>query len=411
MSIGNLLRDDAHLAYSYIKKDSILIGCLAAFLMFPGYLLEMSVMHPTYDTFGIRISGVIVTALCTLFIYLDKNSRYSAYVFVLGTSYLFCVVFSSLMLVNVATTSLGDTVHFGWIIQYLCALFLLVLVLGSLRLTLLVWLLGAAASFVFLLPISDPNWGHIYEYCAAGSSIWITAIFIGALANRNFDYIQLQKVEAAKAIGSNVAHELRTPLSGIYSRSQGALKLLPDIHSFGVTDSNNSDLDHHREIVADSLKLITYEAAYANKVIDLVLEQCRIVGDIEMDSSPIDLVEFLGQYPSLKVSLEENAMDEPVLRILSPKLLLNHAVCLCIEHLRVDAQSQTPTAFVSLTTSGSVELLVAGNPCANTTDRHRDLMFCRMFMEKLGGKFVLNSYTDQMTAQFLFPAGSTVESY
>ena len=92
----------------------------------------------------------------------------------------------------------------------------------------------------------------------------LTMFTFAAFTHRRLQFVNQQKLEAAYAIGTKVAHEIRTPLLTIRNLVRAAELNLEEQNSAGVPSSNN-------EQIHDKLKKIAHELTYANTTIDMLL--------------------------------------------------------------------------------------------------------------------------------------------
>ena len=269
-----------HLAASrsteYSRRHFKLYGYLSVLLPL-GYIIDQLVGKPHFDTLAIRTTAFI---LCIPLLMVDKvNSAYSKYIpayFVLLIAYVFPFTYGFMLTFNAAFTPEGQESEMLWILQYFISLFLFIQLTHSGLLSTFLW---SAASFACVLPVvflDHVNWDEIQRVMLYPISAYLTALILGIITNRNVDYVNSEKLRAASALGSNIAHELRTPLASIRTRARGIGKHLDDLVA-GYETAKASGLDvpniSARRIVEleAGLSAIEDEVEYSNTIINMLL--------------------------------------------------------------------------------------------------------------------------------------------
>ncbi|MGI9328724.1 MAG: sensor histidine kinase [Pseudomonadales bacterium] len=300
------IQRDAERSSKYANEFAQVLGmfCLVAFPL--SFFIEQFLAPDSYNTLAIRIVSALV---CTGFLFFSKlrlksESVAAAYwVLALGIAGIYS--FTSMLLLN-AAFAVGDTAHITiWVFQYIVALSLVIQLLSSWRLSIAVWIVGSALSFANLVWIENPNWEAITNYVFIPAPIYASAIFVGALAARYTNIIQLEKLETASAIGANIAHEIRTPLAGIRGFANGLTNLLPDLtegylkaREAGLVGSTISDRQLNQ--VGDVANSIKREVEYSNTVIDMLLvatAQTSFANSHEQVSAAKSATEAIRRFP------------------------------------------------------------------------------------------------------------------
>ncbi|NJN53055.1 MAG: HAMP domain-containing histidine kinase [Gammaproteobacteria bacterium] len=256
----------------------------------PLFFLIWSINDPKgFESLPLRL---IAAALCVPLLFVEKAEKVCgefaiAVHFVATATYCLPFFFGYLFLMNVQD---GPTsIH--WPMQHLVALLLLVLVLpvGPVAAA----SFGAGTTAAWLLFKSTQPIGQVTEEVLRLSlqlmPVYIFIIAAGTVFNRNREIINREKLRTMAAIGSNVAHELRTPFLGIRALAEGIQKYLPTLiqtyirameHGITVEPIRRS----HVEGLSLSLGRINSEIEYSNRIVDMLL--------INSSESPVHADEY-----------------------------------------------------------------------------------------------------------------------
>lgn len=105
---------------------------------------------------------------------------------------------------------------------------------------------------------------------------YIYSLLMGIIFNRTKGLIEQAKLEGMKIVGSNVAHELRTPLASIDGAITGAKRYLPKlIHAYELAKNHNLPVPYirqdHYHTLFRILESIEMEVKASHNIIDMLL--------------------------------------------------------------------------------------------------------------------------------------------
>ncbi len=266
VDVWNGYRRDADRAYRYGESNLnvlMFIGVVVNALFYP---IDVLTMDPAYDTLVIRLLGSV---LC-LPVLLARRFRPSwaplLYWFAASQMlYSFNIAF----LLNAASVNSLGELSPGWMGAYIVTLSLYVIGMNSPKLSLTGWLVTAGLGMATVATLDTPNWDVVHDVFTKLLGIYGTGVVFGAILLSRFDVISKEKTAAARAIGGNVAHELRTPIAGINFRAKAARKMLAELARNRTEVS--TDWERRLTDVAGSLDEIAEEASHSNTIIDMLL--------------------------------------------------------------------------------------------------------------------------------------------
>ncbi|MGE3464060.1 MAG: sensor histidine kinase, partial [Pseudomonadales bacterium] len=184
--------------------------------------------------------------------------------------------FGAMLILNASYTPNSESVSPIWVYQYLVALFFFVSLVHHGPLATILWVLASILAFAPVFFLEKVNWEAIEQTVLLPFPVYLTAVIIGSLTNRNVSMVQTEKLRAASAIGANLAHELRTPLASIGVMSKGASNLLPVLTDayekakqagIPVAPLRRSQI----QALNNALLSIRNEVEYSNTIIDMLL--------------------------------------------------------------------------------------------------------------------------------------------
>jgi signal transduction histidine kinase len=181
-----------------------------------------------------------------------------------------------MLIQEAARTPPDSSVHSMLVLQYVAALFLLIQLCNSIRVTLLFWFLGSALALLSLIWTNIINPYELQQVTIMNLGAYSTMLLVGAVANQNVRLIEEAKAEAAHAVASNIAHELRTPLAAIKMFASGANSHLLMLLK-GYSLATESGLlprtlkTSHVETLHGLYESIEKETSYSNTIIDMLL--------------------------------------------------------------------------------------------------------------------------------------------
>ena len=409
-------------------------GCLA-WLAPVAAIHDQLVAHAIYDTLPARLAAAIFAIPLLLHRRLAQMPIYPYY-FVFIVSYGFPFTFGYIMISNAIATPVGTEVHVTWIFQYIIALFIFVQLINNSSLTVTLWLVATLLALSPLLWAPEPNLTELRRVTVTPFFGYLTALVFGVFTNRNIDIVNTEKVRTAAAIGSNIAHELRTPLASIRSLSHGLRNYLPTlIEAYDQAKEAKLPVEDIRprqvEQLKDLISRVEAEVDYSNTIIDMLLINTAdkpLIG-LEYDrfqaSSAIE--ESIRRYP-FNNSQERQLITQRVaddFAIDAPRLLVVHVLFNLIKNALYYVQRAGHGEIIISTKPGisTNELVVhdtgAGIPPAiqkqiferfyTTTQTGQGagigLSFCDMVMRSVGGSISCHSVEGKHTTFTLtFPS-------
>lgn len=155
----------------------------------------------------------------------------------------------------------------------MAAMFLLVLLVNDWLFIFAIYVIGTVlAFFAAWLYQPLPDFGTFLVQLP----IYVFALITGSVANYKQALLQRAKLDGMLTVSRNIAHELRTPLLGIRSGTEGLQKYLPALFQ-GYEAAREAKLPvpvirrAHYELLQGVLGRIEDEASYANTMIDMLL--------------------------------------------------------------------------------------------------------------------------------------------
>ncbi len=287
----NALTIAARRSAEYSEKHYKVFGWVCLISMPVSHYLELVITSPSFNTLGIRISAALLGILLITESNLPRRIRNNFHlIWISIATYVLPFTFGVMLVLNSAYTPIGQTTPSLWIFQYLLALVFFVNIVHSAILATLLWALSALLAASTLLLVDQPNWFSVSESYFLILPVFLTAVSIGSLMNRNVSMVQTEKVRAASAIGANLAHELRTPLASIGALSKGTENLLPTLtDAYQKAKEAGIEVQPLREnqvsLLRKSLSTIRNEVDYSNTIIDMLLVNTadKSLSDVDTD--------------------------------------------------------------------------------------------------------------------------------
>jgi len=390
--------------------------------------------HPSFPTIFVRLIsvpfGIALIRYPRIPDYMKRNFN------LVGIFAVFLVLpmsFGSMLLLNSALAPSDTPPSRIWSYQYIVALFFFIQLLRSGYLAVPLWIVSLALLAVLYFLLDNPNTDAVIRHCLYPFPVFLTAVLIGLLTNRNTHVVQAEQLRAAAAIGSNIAHELRTPLASIRAVSRGLRRQYPKLLE-GYEHARKSGLidepisDQRLADMRDALDIVDNEVTAANTIIDMLLlktsDQPPSAGKIERFSAVECVEESIRRYPfnnsRERALLRSEALED--FEISAPKILIVHVLFNLIKNALYYVKRDKRSEIVVRTTS------VDGRHCIEVHDtgvgissreRYRlfeqfytttstgegagiGLSFCRMVMEALGGEITCDSKEGEYTTFRLF---------
>lgn len=322
----------------YSEKHYTLIGLVCIFAMPLTTFVEQIVASPSFNTLWIRISAGCAGCVLVFQKRLSRRAQDHFYLIWIGViTYVLPFSFGFMLVMNAAYTPPEESISPIWVFQYLIALVFFVNLAHHGPLSTILWIAAAIFSALPLILLDDPNWEAVKISVVLPLPIYLTAVVIGSLTNRNVAMVQTEKLRAASAIGTNLAHELRTPLASIGAMSKGATNLLPIL-----TDAYDKAKEAGIEVAPlrrsqlsllnRTLASIRNEVEYSNTIIDMLLVNTADKSLSDVDMAPFSVTaaieEAVGRYPF------NNQKERDLIRVeissdfsvAAPRLLVIHVL-------------------------------------------------------------------------------------
>ena len=418
--------------YEYSRRDLRLIAYVC--LSIPAcYATDVIAGKPNFDTFALR---GIVFALTVPFWFVSTRPRTETSLFpvyfILTATLALPFMFGFMLIVNAALAPEGTETESLWLIQYLIACFIFIQLTNNGFLASGLWAASAALSVAPIFFIEDPNYEELKHVIFYPITCYATALAFGILTNRKADYIHAEKLKAASAIGSYIAHELRTPLASIRARARFSANELAAEAAKPTDNSDFQDARQPKEMdrIVESLKVIQEEVEYANTLIDMLLLNTKdsiVASRVEEENIASAIVaESVRRYPFSNNRERESVFTEVIedFAIRGEQLLVIHVVFNLLKNAVLFMQrkpdGRTKIRILVEGKHGVIEVTDTGPGIPRAIRKHIferffttlesgrgtgiGLSFCKMVMESLGGEITVDSAEGEFTTfRLLFP--------
>jgi len=383
--------------FRYISGSAVILGILGA-VAIPTMVVVDKLASPdwTYDTLPVRLLGGFICL--PLFFYPQTNPSWKPY----WEQYTFWVflpmlafVWGVMLLGNAASSDPSAPADMlMWVLQYVIALFILTQLSSSPYIATATYAIGTLAAIAWVyFTVETVNWTEIKR--VFGWPFWgyLTAVILASLTNRNPEIVRSESLSAARAVGHNIAHEMRTPLASITSRAKAANHHLPSLVSAYYT-ARDSQLtvepltDRQLQLIANSFEDIVREAQYSNVIIDMFLVNTSanpIFGQsLEKISASTLVNAALSRYPFAN-TYEQNLVHQDTFRDFDatiPRILIDHVLFNLIKN---------GLYYVQLHGSGSVTISI---------DRSTSTKFAGTISVRDDGPGIPAQYIDRIFERF-----------
>jgi two-component system, CAI-1 autoinducer sensor kinase/phosphatase CqsS len=419
----------------YSERNLKLFGAIATFLVPASTVIERLVSAPAFETLYIRALAACV-GLLLLFHdrlpeYLQRNY---AMVWIFAATFILPFCFGAILTLNAALTPQGESPSSIWVYQYLVALFIFIQLINHGALTASLWGIATALVFALCLPLDSINKEALQAVWLYPLPVYLTALFIGSVTNRNVHMVQAEQLRAASAIGANIAHELRTPLASIRALAHGTSRFMPILtHAYDEAKAASIPLEpiapHQLRELRAGLDSIQSEVEYSNTIIDMLL--------MNTSEKPISrhvlerfwisevLTDAIARFP-FNNSEERRLITASVesdFEVVAPKVLVVHVLFNLIKNGIYYAQKARPGSLTLLASAGTKNTLEVtdrgpGIPVSLQSrifDRFAmgpstsqgagvGLSFCKMVMDSIGGDIQCESREGEYTTfRLTFP--------
>ncbi len=432
--LGDEVRVATDLWLPFVRQ----FGIASTFIPVAG-LYDIYVAELEFNTMPIRsMMCISMLIMCTHKYWNHFWQDYAHYVWSLVAIFVLPFGFGFMLTQSAANTAVGSEVHYMLLLQYITALFLLIQLCNSIRVTILFWTIG---TFFVLMPLywqEIQNFQELYRVTALSAGAYLTMILVGSVANQNIRLTEEAKAEAAHIVGSNIAHELRTPLAAIRMYAKGTsnqIEILLDAYSkarsAGLVPAT---LRSNQVIILKELfDAIDREVSYSNTIIDMLLVKSgrKIPDRREFDrfNVSIAIIAAMNRYPANNQH-ERNIQRIEVVRdfeVVAPKLLIIHVFFNLLKNAVYYSQKSSDSyvriQVGSLGVKENVVIVEDNGPGLAVSEQDQiferfftttlagegtgiGLSFCRLVMEEIGGTIsVLNENPQRTTLQLTFPEG------
>lgn len=237
--------------FQYVKVH--IIGVLG-FVGFPTFYFVWNDLYPQpYENFWLRL---VLAGLCSVFLF----ARFlPPRIFTYAPLYAYVVMtlslpffFTFMLLKNDANTV--------WLMSTICAVLYVILLFDTVNMV-LVWFSGTVVAILcFYITSSGPV--SFPQEALIGLPVFLFALAGGALLTHRDELLVKERenrMQTVAALGSSVAHEMRTPLASIAFDTQGLERKL--------TQTGQMDIP----VMLDAVKRIKRHVLFANTTVDMLL--------------------------------------------------------------------------------------------------------------------------------------------
>lgn len=398
--------------------------------------IEKAVSNPVFDTLPIRCAAGLV-GLALLFHHRlpDVFQRNLEYVWVGSITIMLPLCFGAILTMNAALSPDGSSISPIWVYQYLVALFIFIQLLNHGVVSVVLWLLATLVVFAPIPFIDTVNRENLAQAWLYPVPVYLTALLIGSITNRNVHMVQAEQLRAASAIGGNIAHELRTPLASIRSLARTLRRNYPVvvngyIKAQALEDFTERISDTQLKGITFALETIDKEVTYSNTIIDMLLvnTSCRLpnTSDLDIFLASECVSEAISRYPFNNSQERDlvSVLTTMDFRIQAPRLLMVHVIFNLLKNAVFYSQRSTngcvEIRIGDFRGNHSIEVHDTGPGIDQGTRRHIfdrfyttssggqgagvGLSFCRTVMESIGGSIDCDSVEGKYTTfRLTFP--------
>jgi len=260
--------ESIELSFLSLRKQILIRNwCWLCLANLAAWYYEESYASPAVSTLPIRVAICLVA----IPLFLSKYSTASSGLVRFQKSYL--LIFFTLQLpfmfgltglLNAANTPEDQLLSGVWFFEYMFALFLFYGFLSTARQTAVICSIAHLVALAIAIALNPLQAGRTLEFSIGMVSTQLTMFVFATLTHRRMQFVNQEKLEAAYAVGSKVAHEIRTPLLTIRNLVHAAeISLKQQVRP---QSSAEGDLQ-----LRENLDRIRREVTYANTTIDMLL--------------------------------------------------------------------------------------------------------------------------------------------
>jgi two-component system, CAI-1 autoinducer sensor kinase/phosphatase CqsS len=437
--IANLrfhLRSAAEQSCRYSERQFKIFGAIAVFLIPATAAIEQSVADAEFNTFFVRALAGLAGLPILFHRRLPANLRANIdIIWVSGVAFVLPFCYGLILTINSALADVGSQPSQIWVYQYIVALFIFVQLTNNAVLSFCLWILTSVLIFMILMLIESPNNDALKEAWLFPLPVYLTALIIGSISNRNMHIVKAEQLRAASAIGSNIAHELRTPLASIRLLARATGRMVPDlVEGHRAASSAGLKVPHVEERKLEQLHevltSIQSEVDYSNTIIDMLLfnasENSFTPGDFEIFPISVAIEDAVARFPfnnSQERTLLSYSIEEDF-EVSAPRLFIVHVLFNIIKNGLYYVQSSgkgTLSIQPKVVRDQHMVIITDTGPGIPrrlqhqiferffSTIRHGQgagigLSFCKMVMESIGGEIECESMEGEYTTfRLIFP--------
>ena len=365
------MRAAAHQSLRYAESNITTMGVVAAATFLLYYFVYAFVVHESYESPTLRlIASLISFPIVFARRWPEAAKPYLPLYWILTLTY--CLpFFFTYMLLRSAQLDFELAHHsLIWPMSEVVALVLLIMLVNDGVLIGVMFLAGTAGAWaLFLLVSPTVSYVAIRDGYLSGMWVYLFILVAGTIYNRHRETIQQEMLRAVANVGNNIAHELRTPLLGIKSNSQGLKLFLPDlIAAYDLAAKGGLPVKPIRRRQLDSLRealqRIDNETDYSNTIIDMLLINAG-GGQINTESRVISALSCvqgaIARYPFVSDSERQlvHLSEKRDFRVRGSDLLFTHVLFNLIKNsLYFVAKAGKGEIYIWLEPNGAINKIV-----------------------------------------------------
>lgn len=430
------IRSLAERSRRYSQRHFKLLGAIAVITLPLYTVVENFIGDPSFNTVYIRIlagcAGIPLLFHDKLPAPLQANLDW---IWIGSTAFILPYSFGVILTLNAAYADPDVIPSPIWVYQYLVALFIFIQLINHGALSTLLWGIATIGVFMTCLMVESPNFAALREVWLYPLPVYLTALIVGSITNRNVHIVQSEQLRAASAIGSNIAHELRTPLASIRIRSRAIGRFLPTLLE-GYERARAAKVPvgpittNQLRQLSTGAQSIQAEVDYSNTIIDMLLANTQEapVTDNKVEEFPASEVieEAVSRFP-FNNSNERNLLSYSVhqnFAIFAPRTLVVHVLFNLIKnalyfvqrgghgHIDIVARAGRGNNFIEVIDTGTgvppslqpriFDRFFSSDPASQGAGI--GLSFCKTVMQSIGGEIRCESLEGEYTRfQLTFP--------
>ncbi len=266
--------------YSYIKKtavknteyagDAVVVGGMIGIVFFPVYFYLWGYLFPQpYESFWVRLFGVLFCI--PLALYKKWPMRLKLYLpLYWHVTVIYCLpFFATYMLIK-------NDFSTNWLVGQSIGFFLVVILFIDWLIIILMYAVGILLAWI-LISFETGDSRFLANYIPY-IPMFTFAVFAGFICNfyvkRNIAVND--RLQAMFSAGTNIAHELRTPLAGLRSGVEGIKNILPAlINAYKKADESGLEIEklnsHTVSFAKECVENIIYQVEFSNEIINSLL--------------------------------------------------------------------------------------------------------------------------------------------